>query len=130
MTYKPADCVDLSQSYSSELAEPPDYSRSAATLVADYLTALKKQAMKTVERSYGSSALKQVRINWVITTPAVWSLKAKTETLKCAEKAGMGSGRSITLVSEPEAAAVYTIGKMKSHSFNEGNNVVICDAGG
>ena len=42
----------------------------------------------------------------------------------------MGNDRSITIVSEPEAAAAYAIKMMEPLSLEVGNNVVICDAGG
>lgn len=130
MIYKANDCVDLSQSYANKLAEPPDYSRSTQTLVTDYLTCLRKQAMTALTSSYDSHSLKMSLIDWVITTPAVWSQRAKDETLKCAEKAGMGKGQGITLVSEPEAAAAYSIKMMQPVTLQPGNNIVICDAGG
>lgn len=130
MVYKANDCVDLSQSYASELAEPPDYSRNTQTLVTDYLTALRKQVMKTLAEKFGNAAMKTANIEWVITTPAVWSLRAKDDTLKCAEKAGMGKGQAIKLVSEPEAAAAYAIKMMQPISLQPGNNIVVCDAGG
>jgi molecular chaperone DnaK (HSP70) len=130
MHYKAEDCVDLSQTYQSELAEPPDYSRDVTTLVTDYLSALRKQVMRELERKFTAAALKSYRIDWVITTPAVWSMKAKDDTLRCAEKAGMGTGRSITLVSEPEAAAAYAFSVIEPMTLKAGNNIVVCDAGG
>ncbi|OCK79114.1 actin-like ATPase domain-containing protein [Lepidopterella palustris CBS 459.81] len=130
MVYKAQDSVDLTQSYASELAELPDAKRTPQTLVTDYLTCLKKQAMKSLAGSYDSNALNRSIIEWVITTPAVWSQKAKLETLACAEKAGMGKGSAITLVSEPEAAAAYCIKMMQPVTLQPGNNIVICDAGG
>lgn len=130
MHYKADDCVDLSQTYESHLAEPPDYSRDATTLVTDYLTALRKQVMKELERKFTAAALKSYRVEWVITTPAVWSMRAKDDTLRCAERAGMGSGRAISIVSEPEAAAAYAFSVIEPMSIDPGNNIVVCDAGG
>lgn len=130
MTYKADECVDLSKAYSNELAEPPDYSRDATTLVSDFLTALRKQALSALKSKYGEAALSQARIDWVITTPAVWSLRAKDDTLRCAERAGMGNDQSITIVSEPEAAAAYAIKMMDPLTLQVGNNIVVCDAGG
>jgi hypothetical protein len=130
MTYKAEECVDLSKSCVSELAEPPDYSRDAITLVSDYLTALRKQALLALKSKYGEATLSRAPIDWVITTPAVWSLAAKDHTLRCAENAGMGNGRSVTIVSEPEAAAAYAIKMMDPLTLERGNNIVVCDAGG
>jgi hypothetical protein len=57
------------------------------------------------------------------------SIRAKDDTLRCAEKAGMGNGRAIQIVSEPEAAAAYAFRALEPLALNEGNNIVICDAG-
>ena len=130
MTYKADDCVDLTQSYTNHLAEPPDYKRKPTDLVADYLTALRKQVIKSLEQKFTAAALRTYRIEWVITTPAVWSMRAKDDTLKCAEEAGMGNGRAIQIVSEPEAAAAYAFQAIEPLALQPGNNIVICDAGG
>ena len=130
MTYKADDCVDLTQSYTNHLAEPPDYKRKPTDLVADYLTALRKQVIKSLEQKFTAAALRTYRIEWVITTPAVWSMRAKDDTLKCAEEAGMGNGRAIQIVSEPEAAAAYAFQAIEPLALQPGKNIVICDAGG
>jgi hypothetical protein len=48
---------------------------------------------------------------YVLSVPAIWSDRAKARTLDCAYRAGYGMrySSSIRLVSEPEAAALYTI---------------------
>ena len=130
MVYKASDCVDFEQKYSNELADPPDYSRSVTKLVTDYLTALRKQAQKTLDDKYGASALKTMGINWVITVPAIWSMKAKDDTLGCAREAGIGSGQKVTIVSEPEAAAAYALQAIEPRSLKPADNFVVCDAGG
>jgi molecular chaperone DnaK (HSP70) len=129
MVYKAEDCVDLAQSYENDLADPPDYSRSATKLCTDFLTALRKQASLTLEDKYGTSALKTMRINWIITVPAVWSMKAKNDTLTCARDAGIGAGQKIDIVSEPEAAAAYALQAIEPLSLKIGQNFVVCDAG-
>jgi hypothetical protein len=49
---------------------------------------------------------------FILSVPAIWSDQAKDKTMDCALNAGFG-GRNqetnIRLISEPEAAAVYTI---------------------
>jgi molecular chaperone DnaK (HSP70) len=44
----------------------------------------------------------------VVTVPAVWSERAKDQTLKAVTKAKWAASK-ISLVSEPEAAAIYTL---------------------
>jgi molecular chaperone DnaK (HSP70) len=62
----------------------------------------------------------------------VWSDAAKNATRKAAEGAGMGGegGKGIRLISEPEAAAVYTLKAIQPNGLNVGDNFVVCDAGG
>ncbi len=65
-----------------------------------------------------------------ITVPAVWSDDAQAKTLACAEKAGMGAGSSLHIVSEPEAAAIYALDMMDPHNIKKGDTFVLCDVGG
>jgi len=51
-------------------------------------------------------------MDFVLSVPAMWSEKAKANTMECAFRAGLGTKSrpaSIRPVSEPEAAAVYAI---------------------
>jgi molecular chaperone DnaK (HSP70) len=129
MLYKAENCIDMAESYENALADPPDYSRSATKLCTDYFTVLRKQAQKAMEEAYTASALRTRRIDWVITVPAVWSMKAKADTLNCARDAGIGNGQRVTTVSEPEAAAAYTLQTIEPMNLMTGHNFVVCDAG-
>jgi hypothetical protein len=51
-------------------------------------------------------------IETILTVPAVWSDKAKSDTLHCAHRAGFGEMDKIRLITEPEAAAVYTFNQV------------------
>ncbi|KAG6050527.1 hypothetical protein E4U33_000702 [Claviceps sp. LM78 group G4] len=62
----------------------------------------------------------------VLPVPAVWSDAAKHATLKAAELAGI---ESVTVVKEPEAAALYSI-KTLDFSIEKNDAFVVCDAGG
>ena len=66
----------------------------------------------------------------MITVPAVWSDMAQSKTRSCAEKAGMGSGSALHIISEPEAAAIYALDTMDPHGIETGDTFVLCDAGG
>lgn len=50
-------------------------------------------------------------------------------TLQAAEMAGMGLKHQVKLISEPEAAAVYTFKAIQPTQFKVGDNFVVCDAG-
>lgn len=43
---------------------------------------------------------------------------------------GGEGGKNIRLISEPEAAAVYTLKAIQTNALNVGDNFVVCDAGG
>jgi len=62
--------------------------------------------------------------------PAVWSDAAQAKTRKCAESAGMGSGSTLHMISEPEAAAIYALDRIDKHDLHIGDTFVVCDAGG
>lgn len=81
---------------------------------------------------------RHVRIDLVITHPAEWSEAAKSRTFQAVWQAGFNSdnfptlGR-ITMVSEPEAAALYTFRIVRndpSFRMRKGDSFVLCDAGG
>lgn len=100
--------------------------KNAQSVVADYLSQLWKHAKTVLERRWPFMSTTKLEI--ILTVPAVWSDAAKDATLVAAKRAGMGN--NITLISEPEAAAVYTLKSMQPSQLRSSNNYVICDAGG
>jgi hypothetical protein len=102
--------------------------KTAATAVSDYLRELFKHAKETLVRRYGEYFVKSTRIEIVLTVPAIWTDAAKEATLDAAMNAGMGS--NIRMISEPEAAAVYTLQAIQPNCLRVGDNFVVCDAGG
>ncbi|EMC96848.1 hypothetical protein BAUCODRAFT_70194 [Baudoinia panamericana UAMH 10762] len=98
--------------------------------VSDYLTKIYEHTMETLNRRYGESFVSTTKIEFVLTVPAVWSDAAKNATLQAAERAGMGSRHELKLISEPEAAAVYTLKNIQPSGLKIGDNFVVCDAGG
>jgi hypothetical protein len=57
-------------------------------------------------------------IQFVLTTPAIWSHEAQNTTCKAAKKAGFASraGDTLSMVSEPEAAASYCLREIFSQN--------------
>ena len=98
--------------------------------VSDYLTQLYKHTMDTLTRRYGESFMAITKVEFVLTVPAVWSDAAKNATLHAAERAGMGNRHDLRLISEPEAAAVYTLKAIQPNHLKVGDNFIVCDAGG
>jgi molecular chaperone DnaK (HSP70) len=70
------------------------------------------------------------KVEFVMTVPAVWSDAAKNATLHAAERAGMGNRHDLRLISEPEAAAAYTLKAIQPNHLKVGDNFIVCDAGG
>jgi molecular chaperone DnaK (HSP70) len=103
--------------------------KSINDAVADYLTALRLHTMETMTRRYGQSFTDRIPVEWVLTVPAVWSDGAKHATLEAAEKAGMGQTGGVKMISEPEAAAVYTLKAIQPNHLTVGDNFIVCDAG-
>lgn len=88
--------------------------KDALGVVGDYLGYLISHATGVLNRRFGDT-LNCMDLKYILTVPAVWSDKAKDSTLKAAVTAGIPSS-SVTLVSEPEAAAIYSLDIMK-HSI-------------
>ncbi|KAI5788706.1 hypothetical protein FPQ18DRAFT_343143 [Pyronema domesticum] len=95
----------------------------------DYLSALYKHTMETLNRQNSKALMDTMKVEFVVTVPAVWSDAAKNRTRKAAETAGMGH-HNLSLLSEPEAAAIYSIKIQDTGSIKVGNRIVVCDAGG
>ncbi|KAL0636260.1 hypothetical protein Q9L58_004717 [Maublancomyces gigas] len=86
-------------------------------LVTDYLSALKKHIESVFEGHYGKAFMQSTKIEYFLTVPAIWSDAAKALILQAALSAGLGTQGSLPLITELEAAAVYTLKSMK-HDLN------------
>jgi hypothetical protein len=105
------------------------YDKTVMEAVSDYLAQIYKHTMETLTRRYGETFMSLTKVQFVLTVPAVWSDSAKDATLKAAEKAGMGKRHELQLISEPEAAAVYTLKAIQPNHLQIGDNFIVCDAG-
>lgn len=104
--------------------------RTVMDAVTEYLIKIYEHTIETMTRRYGEGFIKTTKVDFVLTVPAVWSDAAKNATLQAAERAGMGSRHELKLISEPEAAAVYTLKTIQPNGLKVGDNFVVCDAGG
>ncbi|KAI1460882.1 actin-like ATPase domain-containing protein [Annulohypoxylon moriforme] len=133
-------CIKLSLDRSQKLpfyvnrqetaAQLSKYRKTVIDAVSDYLTEIYKHTMDTLTRRYGESFMASTKVDFVLTCPAVWSDAAKVSTLQAAERAGMGATADIQIISEPEAAAVYTLKAIQPNHLSVGDNFIVCDAGG
>ncbi|KAI9836017.1 MAG: hypothetical protein M1837_003535 [Sclerophora amabilis] len=106
------------------------YDRNVMDAVSDYLAQIYKHTMDTLRKRYGESFMSITKVEFVMTVPAVWSDAAKNATLQAADRAGMGDRHNLRLISEPEAAAVYTLKAIQPNHLKIGDNFIVCDAGG
>lgn len=104
--------------------------RTVMDAIADYLKKIYEHTMETMTRRYGEGFMKSTKVEFVLTVPALWSDAAKNATLQAAERAGMGSRHELKLISEPEAAAVYTLKTIQPSGLKLGEHYIVCDAGG
>jgi molecular chaperone DnaK (HSP70) len=102
--------------------------KDAVSVVADYLCKVYQHTKDELVKRYGDLFVQTTDTQWVLTVPAIWSDAAKNATLTAARRAGMGP--QLTLISEPEAAAVYTLQAIQPNHLKVGDNIVVCDAGG
>ncbi|KAK5636412.1 hypothetical protein RRF57_012125 [Xylaria bambusicola] len=108
----------------AEIAKLP---KPVVEVAADYIKAIFQQALSEVEKGYLPGFLDGFKKQYVLTVPAVWSDTAKAMTERAARRAGISP---INMITEPEAAALFTLRTMKDKGLKDGDAIVICDAGG
>ncbi|PWW74262.1 actin-like ATPase domain-containing protein [Tuber magnatum] len=126
------------QSMESSYANIPlPAGKTAVEVTTDYLKLLYSHLMETLRQRL-IRTLDNTPIQFVLTTPAIWSHEAQNATCQAARDAGFASraGDTLTMVSEPEAAASYCLKEIyhersdTDSPLEPGERVVICDAGG
>jgi len=103
--------------------------RNVADAVADFLAKVNDHTRKKLCARYSEIFVNSTEIRYFLTVPAIWSDIAKDATKEAAIRAGMRANQ-ITIISEPEAAAVYTLKAIQPNRLRLGDNIVVCDAGG
>lgn len=121
--FKPLQEFLLSQSRYLPDREPIDF-------CADYLAALLEFVKNNVlSLIYDPKMLSSMQISYVLAVPAIWTDKAKDLIRQAANRAGIPT-RSLTLITEPEAAALYCSIFRDAVELKPGDRFVVCDAGG
>ena len=100
-----------------------DYTRDYLARINEYVT------NEILPTRFGAKFLQNQALSYVITVPAIWSEKAKQQTRQAAEAAGIDRN-SLTLITEPEAAALYCVTLCDEVDLEPGDRFMICDAGG
>ncbi|CZR64187.1 uncharacterized protein PAC_14084 [Phialocephala subalpina] len=117
----------------------PEYTwKDPEEIVTDYLTKVFQYLNDSFE-FLGTHLRSKIAVDIVITVPVKWSYRAKNSTLRAIKKAGFNEQTfpnltDIIMVTEPEAAAIYTARHLKEDKKTEflklGECFVLCDAGG
>ncbi|KAI6821312.1 actin-like ATPase domain-containing protein [Hortaea werneckii] len=102
--------------------------KNVGAAVTEYLKALFDHTKETLKSHYGEAFVSHTPLQVVLTVPAVWSDAAQEATLAAAKDAGIGD--NVTMISEPEAAAVYALQAIQPNSLSIDQNFVVVDAGG
>ena len=98
--------------------------------ISRFLTEVRKVALDRMVADWGIDFVETAKVEYILTVPAVWSDKAKSDTIWCASQAGFGDMDKIRLITEPEAAAVYTFHQLPDFAVKKGDVFITCDAGG
>ncbi|EJT68732.1 hypothetical protein GGTG_13697 [Gaeumannomyces tritici R3-111a-1] len=113
---------------------PPAYpGKNVVEIITDLLSEIRVKTYDELKERYGDAVFASMRKELMVTVPAVWSERAKGLTLQAVVGAGWAADK-ISTVTEPEAAATYTLRSMIESSskveIDIGNTFVLCDAGG
>lgn len=99
-------------------------------IATDYLTCIYKHVHNvTLSRQLGNNFLQNQRKQYVITVPAIWSDQAKALTRQAATRAGFPDDQ-LSMITEPEAAALYCAAVHDEFDLVPGDRFTVCDAGG
>ena len=100
-------------------------------VIEDFLGSVRKIVHQSIADTYNREFVEQSQAVYIITIPAIWSDSAKASMVQAAENAGYGKHRiNFHLITEPEAAAAYTLKVIQPHDFKKDDTFIICDAGG
>lgn len=98
--------------------------KDAVEIVSKYLQLLWDHAINDIKVAIGEDLMAKCRFDVIITLPAIWPHYAQQRMEQAAEKAGILAKRpcgttSVRFVSEPEAAALSTLGDQANKSTVE-----------
>ena len=140
--------TELQRRYPDPLAAPQGYNTTPEKMTSDYLTGLRAHVESVLQTKLPQGALLSTAIEYIVSTmsigiralwssltakitvPTVWTEAAQDKTRACAEKAGMGAGSALHIISEPEAAIIHALSVMDHLDIQVGDTFVLCDAGG
>ncbi|KAJ6786294.1 hypothetical protein PWT90_00834 [Aphanocladium album] len=118
--------LHVPRDYLTESLRSLPASKSPKVVAADFMRAIKSHGMSYIATKVPQAALDIFEIEYVMSVPAIWTDAAKNGTLEAAKAAGI---TPVTLIKEPEAAALYSIRQLDM-CLEPQDVIVLCDAGG
>lgn len=105
--------------------------RKTDQAITEYLSLLGAEVLQTLTNHLGAELIKEFELKYVLTVPAIWSERATERTRRAFQDAmGLRGTQNITMISEPEAAAIYELQQAAEQIVSEGEGLMILDAGG
>jgi molecular chaperone DnaK (HSP70) len=103
-------------------------------MIVDYIKKLNTAALKHIKDKERASVWKifqeKPKVKYILTVPCMWSEVAKTTMREAAVLAGLAATEDdVTLITEPEAAALFFDDKIQKLDPTE-TYFIVCDAGG
>lgn len=99
--------------------------------IVDYLSLLGADVLQTLTNHLGTELMREFELKYVLTVPAIWTERATQRTRHAFRDAmGLRGATDITVISEPEAAAIHELQQREEPIVNEGEGLMILDAGG
>jgi hypothetical protein len=78
--------------------------------VADFLMKIRETTLEDIKRTYGVDDWVGVKVEWILTVPAIWTDSAKNQMIQAARQAGFGERMvDFELISETECRATYSL---------------------
>lgn len=108
---------------------------AALEVFSKSLEYMKEMVLEKIQEKYEDLVIKEERIHWIVTVPAIWDEFAKQFMREAAEKASIPS-KHLHLALEPECAAVYVLSGAKLKLSGDqsektvGEQIFVADLGG
>ncbi|GES66440.1 hypothetical protein ATETN484_0015000600 [Aspergillus terreus] len=131
----PFDDPNLRRALEEEEQRLPQ-GKTVEEVTTDFFRELYEFTMQRLRQDYPDILLDMTPIKYCFTMPAIWSDEAQLKTLWAAEAAGFAARPvdEVTLISEPEAAAMATLtGSLPRYGdrvLAEEPCILVCDCGG
>jgi len=87
-------------------------------VVADFLANIRETTLASIKRSYPMERDAELKVEWILTVPAIWTDAAKNLMIQAATQAKLGvSGVDFELISEPECGATHALNVIQRHDL-------------